>query len=288
MSKLLAHFRGNLVAYLALFVALSGSAYAATALPRNSVGTKQIKKRAVNGAKVKKNTLTGVHIRESKLAQVPLAARALNADNAANAARAGDAATLGGQPPSAFLAAGAKAADAATLNGQPPSAFLGATGKAADADKLDGIDSSVFGTVQTHVGTAFGARDESATGRDSEGTGAISCDGTPEDFVNDVHLPQGAIVTGLDFQLVDNDAVNNAGLSLVAFDALGNAPSLSDNIVTVATSGAEAGRRTLTSTIDGEAIDNTTWGYALVWSPFVCSSNMQLVGGGIHYEMPTG
>src|SRR6476659_8133017 len=38
------HLRRHLVAYVALFVALSGSGYAATAklLPKNSVGTKQV------------------------------------------------------------------------------------------------------------------------------------------------------------------------------------------------------------------------------------------------------
>jgi hypothetical protein len=37
----------NLTATVALSVALGGSAYAATQLPKNSVGTKQLKKAAV-------------------------------------------------------------------------------------------------------------------------------------------------------------------------------------------------------------------------------------------------
>lgn len=49
---LLGHLRRNLIAYLALFVALGGSAYAATALPKNSVGAKQIRKGAVTPAKL--------------------------------------------------------------------------------------------------------------------------------------------------------------------------------------------------------------------------------------------
>jgi len=47
----------NLVALLALFIALGGAAYAATQLPKNSVGTKQLKKGAVTKAKIKKSTL---------------------------------------------------------------------------------------------------------------------------------------------------------------------------------------------------------------------------------------
>jgi hypothetical protein len=52
----------NVVALLALFVALGGSAYAATQLPKNSVGAKQLKKGAVTPPKLSiaaKSTLTG-------------------------------------------------------------------------------------------------------------------------------------------------------------------------------------------------------------------------------------
>lgn len=42
----------NLIATMALFIALGGIAVAATKLPRNSVGTKQIKRRAVTSAKL--------------------------------------------------------------------------------------------------------------------------------------------------------------------------------------------------------------------------------------------
>src|SRR5882757_10576208 len=52
----------NIVAVLALFVALGGSAYAATQLPKNSVGPKQLKKGAVTRTKLSpavKSTLTG-------------------------------------------------------------------------------------------------------------------------------------------------------------------------------------------------------------------------------------
>lgn len=79
------YVRQNAIAFLALFVALSGTAFAAASLPKNSVGSKQIKKRAVTAAKVKNNTLTGTQINESKLKTVPNATSAVNATNAANA-----------------------------------------------------------------------------------------------------------------------------------------------------------------------------------------------------------
>ena len=50
------HLRGNAVAYLALFVALGGASYAAMQLPRNSVGTAQIRKGAVTPSKLSKQT----------------------------------------------------------------------------------------------------------------------------------------------------------------------------------------------------------------------------------------
>lgn len=52
----------NVMATLALFIALGGGAYAATQLPKNSVGTKQLKNAAVTPAKLNsaaKATLTG-------------------------------------------------------------------------------------------------------------------------------------------------------------------------------------------------------------------------------------
>ena len=48
----------NVIALLALFIALGGTSYAVTALPKNSVGTQQLKKDAVTGAKVKNGSLS--------------------------------------------------------------------------------------------------------------------------------------------------------------------------------------------------------------------------------------
>lgn len=45
------------ISVIALFVALGGASYAAIKIPKNSVGTKQLKNRAVNSNKVKDGTL---------------------------------------------------------------------------------------------------------------------------------------------------------------------------------------------------------------------------------------
>jgi hypothetical protein len=83
----------NMVATLALIVAVGGaSAFAATQLAKNSVGSKQLKKNAVvtakvkngaiTGAKVKKGTLTGTQINVSTLGTVPSANSAQTAQTA--------------------------------------------------------------------------------------------------------------------------------------------------------------------------------------------------------------
>ena len=48
----------NVMASVAVFVALGGASYAAVRLPRNSVGASQIKNNAVSGAKVRDQSLT--------------------------------------------------------------------------------------------------------------------------------------------------------------------------------------------------------------------------------------
>ncbi len=57
----------NVVASLALFVALGGVSYAAVKLPKNSVGSRQIKHNAVTGSKVKNGSLTGADIKNRSL-----------------------------------------------------------------------------------------------------------------------------------------------------------------------------------------------------------------------------
>jgi hypothetical protein len=102
--------RGNTLALLALFVALGGTTYAATALPNNSVGTKQLKKNAVTnpkiknaavtGAKVADNSIKGADVLESSLGKVPSATNADNATHATNADNATHATTANSAAPS--------------------------------------------------------------------------------------------------------------------------------------------------------------------------------------------
>ena len=73
----------NVVALLALFIALGGSVYAAS-----KINGKKIKKGTIAGKSVKPDTLTGKQVNESKLGTVP------------------DAAALAGSGPGAFVSSG--------------------------------------------------------------------------------------------------------------------------------------------------------------------------------------
>jgi hypothetical protein len=123
----------NVMATVAVFLALGGAAYAATKLPKNSVGTKQIKNNAVTeakirngaiassklangsvggaqlkpnsitGANVQNGSLTGTQINASTLGTVPTATSATKAKIATSAENANNSEQLGGIGPTGFI-----------------------------------------------------------------------------------------------------------------------------------------------------------------------------------------
>jgi hypothetical protein len=74
----------NIVATLALFIALGGASYAAVKLPKNSVGTKQIKKNAVGTKQLKKNAVKGSKVADRSLSAVDISGPVDSASSAAN------------------------------------------------------------------------------------------------------------------------------------------------------------------------------------------------------------
>jgi hypothetical protein len=76
MRRLLSHLRSHGIAYLALFVALGGTAYAAS-LPANSVGTKQLKTNAVTTAKIRDDAITTSKVEDATLQAQDFAAGVL-------------------------------------------------------------------------------------------------------------------------------------------------------------------------------------------------------------------
>jgi hypothetical protein len=82
-----------IVALIALFAALGGSAYAAKKIgtkeiKANAITTGKIKKNAITTSKIKKEAVTGAKIKEASLGAVPNATNAVNATNATNATNA--------------------------------------------------------------------------------------------------------------------------------------------------------------------------------------------------------
>ncbi|MGB9184293.1 MAG: hypothetical protein WCB67_09510 [Solirubrobacteraceae bacterium] len=59
MTKFLRHLQANLVAYLALFVALGGTSYAALSLPAGSVGAQQLKNHSIGAVKFDRGSIAG-------------------------------------------------------------------------------------------------------------------------------------------------------------------------------------------------------------------------------------
>ena len=137
---LLRFLRGNTIALLALFIALGGTTYAATALPKNSVGPKQLKKNAVTnpkiagnavtGAKIANNTVKGADVLESSLGIVPSATNALQ---------------LGGVAASGYLKNGAAAGGA--LSGTYPSPGLADNSVTTSTIAAGAVTPAKFGTI---------------------------------------------------------------------------------------------------------------------------------------------
>jgi hypothetical protein len=128
------------VAYLALFAALGGSAYAAVTVTGKNIkdGTvtgKDIRSRTIAGGDIKGNSLSGAQINESGLGQVPTAASAGSAQSAqtAQTARSAQSAqtaqsahsaqnaeNLGGRPASDYARNGAEAVRVIGASGEIP------------------------------------------------------------------------------------------------------------------------------------------------------------------------
>ncbi len=110
----------NVVATIALFAALGGVSYAATTLPKNSVGTDQIQAEAIRTGKLAEDAVTASRLSQGVRERISAAGatstpesvkhaetadKATTADTAARADTAKDADALGGQPAGHYLTA---------------------------------------------------------------------------------------------------------------------------------------------------------------------------------------
>ena len=144
------------VSLIALFVALGGTSYAAFSLPKNSVGTAQLKTGAVTGSKLK----AGLTVPDSmQLAGhpfgyfLPARASAVNALRLAGyrvghflprSGTAADSTLLAGHAAGYFLPATATAANSLLFAGYSTGYFLPASGTAANSSQLGGHSVGYF------------------------------------------------------------------------------------------------------------------------------------------------
>lgn len=103
----------NVTATMALVVALGGTSYAAIILPANSVGTKQLKKRAVTASKIRPNAVTSAAVKNGSLRAGDFKAGQLPAGPAGPAGATNVVRRLAGSQP---VAPGALAALALSCN----------------------------------------------------------------------------------------------------------------------------------------------------------------------------
>jgi hypothetical protein len=141
-SRLRRHLTyANVMASIAVFVALGGVGYAATTISGNkiikgTVGAGKLKNGTLTSAQVKANSLTGSVINESTLGTVPAAQTATTAvsANTADSANMAKSATSAEHAVSAEHALSANTASQATTAGSADSAAT-----AGDADTLNGL-----------------------------------------------------------------------------------------------------------------------------------------------------
>lgn len=110
----------NVMATVAVFLALGGGAYAALRVPKNSVGSRQLKKNSVNSSKVKDGTLTGNDFKKGSIGATQLGLLGLsnlkgNSGTATNDATVSQAS--GTCDRYVFTASGAEPGDAVMLGG---------------------------------------------------------------------------------------------------------------------------------------------------------------------------
>jgi hypothetical protein len=67
----------NVMATIALFIALGGSSYAAFRLPRDSVGARQIRKSAVGGSEIRRGAVRSSEIRNHSVQTRDMSAKAV-------------------------------------------------------------------------------------------------------------------------------------------------------------------------------------------------------------------
>lgn len=246
----------NVMATLAMFMALGGVAFAAATVGsqqiiNNSILSRDVKNGtltgsdvatgSITGAQVASDSLTGSDIDEATLGSVPTAANAGTLDGVdstgflGTTAKAADSDMLDGLNSTAFLGVGAKAADADLLDGLNSTAFLGSSAKAADADLLDGLNSTAFlgAGAQAADSALFGGNGLSTFVKSGDAPASGALTGTyPNPTLATGSVGTGAVSNG---SLFAEDTAWTVGSSAVD---LGNVTAQGCQLGTIAVAGS--------------------------------------------------
>jgi hypothetical protein len=166
----------NVVASLALFLALGGVGYAATQLPNNSVGTPQLKANAVTTGKVKNGTLLKADFKSGQLPKGPKGDKGAKGDPGAQGAK-GDQGIQGPIGPSDAYAAFRNTISPPALTASTTTTLMTlsipAAGNYAIFSKLP-LDDANAGQ-RTHTCTLTAGSDTDATFVTTNGIGGWAC-----------------------------------------------------------------------------------------------------------------
>ena len=261
----------NVVASVAVFMALGGGAYAAVKLPTNSVDSSAIKagaitnaklaKGAVDASKIANGTITGAQINLASLGSVPQATHATSADQAGSAtsaahANTADSATTATNATHATTADSATTANSATTASHATTADSATTATtAANASQFGGHPVSAFQASVT--GQCTGGSAITQVGED----GSVGCSNT-QDYAARIQVPTNPTgpeetvlsIPGVAHVAVDSCTSNTAEPDLVN-DAIGQTQEFDDW-----GGDAETGGTTWSATAPpGEQVGMVTW-----------------------------
>jgi hypothetical protein len=205
----------NVMSSIAIFLVLGGAAFAATKLPKNSVGTKQIKKNAVTTAKIKKNAVTAAKIKAGAVSTAQLGNGAVSTDKIADGAVTGAKVNLSslGKVPSAANADHANTATAlASPNVLPFKFFVNGTQTAT----ILAVQGAVF-----EGSCAAGTLSDSTQIKGTADNGIAKVAGVTEGQVA-FNNSQDSLKTGETVSLVDKAVSNEVGATADYMGAGGN------------------------------------------------------------------
>jgi hypothetical protein len=183
-ERIFSHFKSNLVAYVALFVALGGSSYAAVRLAPGSVHTRALAKGAVTHKKLAPSSVTTANIADRSLTRSDFKLGALSGPTRGGGKGSRGPAGPAGRPGGAFVGARLGSSNTVVAPHQANTSVpLADATWTQEANELDLIAGSMTVKVPSACTGSFG------------NTFVVSVDGKANTFAVPPQIPASATVT---------------------------------------------------------------------------------------------